>query len=85
MKTDRNSGFLSRLSSLPTCWQAWETSLADHVRFSEESAAHHQAMFETSSNGGAWCFFMMHTLYAWCVLRLEEVRPTHVCFRLYIS
>jgi len=64
---------------------AWEASLADHVRFSEESAAHHQAMFETSSNGGAWCFFMMHTLYAWCVLGLEEVRPTHVYFRLYVS
>jgi len=25
---------------------------------------------------------MMHTLYAWCVLTLEEVRPTPVCFRL---
>ena len=55
-------------------WQAWESSLADHVRFSEESAAHHLVMFETSSNAGAWCYFMMHTLYAWCVLMLSEVR-----------
>ena len=31
-------------------------------------------MFETSSNAGAWCYFMMHTLYAWCVLTLSEVR-----------
>ncbi|KAI0305813.1 hypothetical protein B0F90DRAFT_1814671 [Multifurca ochricompacta] len=53
---------------------AWESSLADHVRFSEESAAHHLAMFETSSNAGAWCYFMMHALYAWCVLTLSEAR-----------
>jgi hypothetical protein len=53
---------------------AWESSLADHVRFSEEGAALHLAMFETSSNAGAWCYFMMHTVYAWCVLTLSEAR-----------
>ncbi|KAH9983895.1 hypothetical protein BJV74DRAFT_848980 [Russula compacta] len=53
---------------------AWESSLADHVCFNEESAAHHLAMFETSSNAGAWCYFMMHTLYAWCVLMLSEAK-----------
>ncbi|KAH9995477.1 hypothetical protein BJV77DRAFT_220765 [Russula vinacea] len=53
---------------------AWESSLADHVCFCEESTAHHLAMFETSSNAGAWCYFMMHTLYAWCVLMLSETR-----------
>ncbi|KAI9464267.1 hypothetical protein F5148DRAFT_188149 [Russula earlei] len=53
---------------------AWESSLADHVRFSDDSAALHLAMFETSSNAGAWCFFMMHTLYAWCVIILSEAK-----------
>ncbi|KAI0272575.1 fungal-specific transcription factor domain-containing protein [Gloeopeniophorella convolvens] len=53
---------------------AWETSLADHVRFSEESTALHLAMFETSSNAGAWCYFMMHTVYAWCLLTLSEAK-----------
>jgi hypothetical protein len=60
-----------------TLWQAWESSLADHIRFNEETAALHLAMFETSSNAGAWCYFMMHTLYAWCVLAVSEVRPEH--------
>ncbi|KAI0255983.1 hypothetical protein BJV78DRAFT_586707 [Lactifluus subvellereus] len=50
----------------------WESSLADHIRFNEEAATLHLAMFETSSNAGAWCYFMMHTLYAWCVLALSE-------------
>jgi hypothetical protein len=63
-----------------TCSQAWESSLADHVCFSEENTAHHLAMFETSSNAGAWCYFMMHTLYAWCVLTLSEVCPGHAPF-----
>lgn len=62
------------------CWQAWESSLADHVSFSEESTARHLAMFETSANAGAWCYFMMHTLYAWCVLTLSEVRTGHAPF-----
>ncbi|KAH9066779.1 hypothetical protein EDB87DRAFT_1801444 [Lactarius vividus] len=53
---------------------AWESSLADHVRFSEEGAALHLAMFETSSNAGAWCYFMMHTVYAWCILTLSEAK-----------
>jgi len=53
---------------------AWKSSLADHVSFSEESTEHHLAMFETSSNVGAWCYFMMHTLYAWCVLTLSETK-----------
>lgn len=52
----------------------WESSLADHVSFSEESTTRHLAMFETSSNAGAWCYFMMHTLYAWCVLTLSETK-----------
>ncbi|KAF8273073.1 hypothetical protein EI94DRAFT_1716607 [Lactarius quietus] len=53
---------------------AWESSLADHVRFSEEGTALHLAMFETSSNAGAWCYFMMHTVYAWCVVTLSEAK-----------
>lgn len=60
--------------------KAWESSLADHVRFSEEGTALHLAMFETSSNAGAWCYFMMHIVYAWCVLTLSEVRPVRTCF-----
>jgi len=59
---------------------AWETSLADHVRFGEESTTLHLAMFETSSNAGAWCYFMMHALHAWCLLILSEVYPCTFSF-----
>jgi hypothetical protein len=68
-----------------TLWQAWDSSLADHIRFNEENAARHLAMFETSSNAGAWCYFMMHTLYALCVLALSEVRPVLERIPLYTS
>jgi hypothetical protein len=67
-----------------TCWQAWESSLATLVSFSEDSTARHLVMFETSSNTSAWCYFMMHTLYAWCVLTLSEVRSGHAPF-VYLS
>jgi hypothetical protein len=85
IKIDPSVDFFFIVIPVPlTCWQAWESSLADHVSFSEESTTHHLAMFETSSNAGAWCYFMMHTLYAWCVLTLSEVRPGHAPF-VYVS
>ncbi|KAI0050975.1 hypothetical protein FA95DRAFT_1676299 [Auriscalpium vulgare] len=53
---------------------AWDGSLADHVRFGEESAALQIALFETGANAGAWCFFMMHVVHAACILALCDAK-----------
>ncbi|KAI0057246.1 hypothetical protein BV25DRAFT_1920344 [Artomyces pyxidatus] len=52
----------------------WDASLSDQIRFGEESAQLQIAMFETGSNAGAWCYFMMHILHASCILALCDAK-----------
>ncbi|TFY80883.1 hypothetical protein EWM64_g3127, partial [Hericium alpestre] len=52
----------------------WEASLADHVKFTDESLQLQLSMFETSSNAGAWCYFLMHIMHASCLLSLSDAR-----------
>ena len=56
----------------------WDASLPDHLRFGEESLQLQLSMFETSSNAGAWCYFMTHIIHTACVLMTYDVRP-HDC------
>lgn len=52
----------------------WDRTLPDHLRFSEQSLLVQQSMFETSSNGGAWCWCSMHVYHASCALVLNLAR-----------
>lgn len=54
--------------------QIWVSSLPDHLQFTEDTLEKQIAMFETSSNSGAWCYCYIHTLHPCYVLDLTEVR-----------
>ncbi|KJA23614.1 hypothetical protein HYPSUDRAFT_66286 [Hypholoma sublateritium FD-334 SS-4] len=58
--------------------EEWDRTLPDHLRFSEENLQVQQSMFETSSNGGAWCWCCIHLYHASCALVLNLARQrTH--------
>ncbi|KAA1468853.1 hypothetical protein DENSPDRAFT_878458 [Dentipellis sp. KUC8613] len=52
----------------------WEASLADHVKFTDDSLQLQLSMFETSSNAGAWSYFLMHIMHASCILSLLDAK-----------
>ncbi|PCH44218.1 hypothetical protein WOLCODRAFT_138836 [Wolfiporia cocos MD-104 SS10] len=52
--------------------ESWLESLPAHLRFTAENMEKQEAMFETSSNTGAWCYCFMHSLYPCCYLALAE-------------
>ncbi|KAI0821580.1 hypothetical protein BC629DRAFT_467615 [Irpex lacteus] len=52
--------------------QIWVSSLPDHLQFTEDTLEKQIAMFETSSNSGAWCYCYIHTLHPCYVLDLTE-------------
>lgn len=58
--------------------QAWLESLPAHLQFTEENLETQVAMFETSSNSGAWCYCFMHAMYPCCYLAILEVSPQSV-------
>ncbi|KAI0091685.1 hypothetical protein BDY19DRAFT_931771 [Irpex rosettiformis] len=55
-----------------TSLQTWVSSLPDHLQFTEDTLEKQIAMFETSSNSGAWCYCYIHTLHPCYVLDLTE-------------
>lgn len=56
----------------------WDASLPDHLRFSEESLQLQLSMYDTSSNAGAWSYFMTHIIHTACVLMVYDVSlPYH--------
>ncbi|OBZ73774.1 hypothetical protein A0H81_06057 [Grifola frondosa] len=52
--------------------QDWEASLPAHLQFTEDNLEQQVAMFDTSSNTGAWCFCFMHVLHPCCFLAVLE-------------
>ncbi|KAJ8495229.1 hypothetical protein ONZ51_g1801 [Trametes cubensis] len=52
--------------------QAWVDSLPSHLQFTDENLETQVAMFETSSNSGAWCYCFMHAMYPCCYLAILE-------------
>ncbi|KAI0792118.1 hypothetical protein C8Q75DRAFT_714655 [Abortiporus biennis] len=60
------------VSQLRSAVETWVASLADHLRFSEETLEKQVSMFETSANTGAWCFCLMHVMHPCLVLSLLD-------------
>ena len=54
--------------------QAWEDSLPEHLRYTEENLHIMNSMYETPANTGAWCFFYMHALHSCCEMSASSVR-----------
>ena len=54
--------------------QAWEDSLPEHLRYTEENLHIMNSMYETPANTGAWCFFYMHALHSCCEMSAASVR-----------
>ncbi|EMD39062.1 hypothetical protein CERSUDRAFT_112754 [Gelatoporia subvermispora B] len=50
----------------------WVASLSGQLVFSEDNLEKQLAMFETSSNSGAWCFCFMHVLHPCAYLSVLE-------------
>lgn len=63
----------------------WDASLPDHLRFNEESLQLQLSMFDTSSNAGAWCYFMTHIIHTACVLMVYDVSLPSFYSRSYIA
>ena len=54
--------------------QAWEDSLPEHLRYTEENLHIMASMYETPANTGPWCFFYMHALHSCCEMSASSVR-----------
>lgn len=54
--------------------QAWEDSLPEHLRYTEENLHIMNSMYETPANTGPWCFFYMHALHSCCEMSASSVR-----------
>ncbi|OCH93645.1 hypothetical protein OBBRIDRAFT_885316 [Obba rivulosa] len=52
--------------------EEWVESLSGVLRFSKENLEKQLAMFETSSNTGAWCFCFVHVLHPCAYLSVLE-------------
>ncbi|KAF9485498.1 hypothetical protein BDN70DRAFT_847808 [Pholiota conissans] len=72
--TETNSMSAGALMEAEQRMEEWDRTLPDHLRFSEESLQVQQSMFETSSNGGAWCWCCIHLYHASCALVLHLAR-----------
>ncbi|KAG6821195.1 hypothetical protein H0H93_004015 [Arthromyces matolae] len=69
-----NSNTAGALHEAERMMDSWASTLPDHLRFSEQSLQVQQSMFETSSNGGAWCWCCMHVFHASSALALNFAR-----------
>ncbi|KAF8202552.1 fungal-specific transcription factor domain-containing protein [Pholiota molesta] len=72
--TETNTFSAGALMEAEQRMEDWDRTLPDHLRFSEESLQVQQSMFETSSNGGAWCWCCIHLYHASCALVLNIAR-----------
>ncbi|KAG5724925.1 60S acidic ribosomal protein P2-alpha [Termitomyces sp. T112] len=72
--SDSNPNTSGTLLEAQHMMDSWANTLPDHLRFSEQSLQVQQSMFETSSNGGAWCWCCMHIFHASSALALNYAR-----------
>jgi len=54
--------------------QAWEDSLPEYLRYTEENLRIMNSVLETTANTGPWCFFYMHALHSCCEMSAPLVR-----------
>ncbi|KAK7012277.1 hypothetical protein R3P38DRAFT_3020492 [Favolaschia claudopus] len=71
---NRSDTNLTTVSELENRGEDWVATLPSNLQFSEENLQMQLAMFETSSNTGAWCFCVMHIYYAGMTLALHTAR-----------
>ncbi|KAI0352304.1 hypothetical protein OH77DRAFT_1485643, partial [Trametes cingulata] len=64
------------IAAIKPSLDAWVESLPGHLQFTEENLETQVAMFETSSNSGAWCYCFMHAMYPCCYLGILEGEGT---------
>ncbi|EIN03808.1 hypothetical protein PUNSTDRAFT_139113 [Punctularia strigosozonata HHB-11173 SS5] len=57
--------------------EAWAASVPLNLVYSNENLQMQMAMFETGSNGGAWCYCLMHVMHASCVISLDIAFRRH--------
>ncbi|KAI8996568.1 hypothetical protein BD414DRAFT_455429 [Trametes punicea] len=67
---------VAAIAAVRPALQAWVESLPSHLQFSDENLETQVAMFETSSNSGAWCYCFMHAMYPCCYLAMLEGEGT---------
>ncbi|OJA10679.1 hypothetical protein AZE42_01044 [Rhizopogon vesiculosus] len=73
---NRESGIhpVNALLDLEAKLNAWDESLPDTLRFTDENLAVQMSLFATNSNVGAWCFCAMHVIHCSCVFGLNQAR-----------
>ncbi|KAK7030727.1 fungal-specific transcription factor domain-containing protein [Favolaschia claudopus] len=71
---NRSDTNLTTVSELEKRGEDWVATLPSNLQFSEENLQMQLAMFETSSNTGAWCFCVIHIYYAGMTLALHAAR-----------
>ncbi|KAG1881271.1 hypothetical protein F4604DRAFT_1993493 [Suillus subluteus] len=65
---------VNTLLDLDNKLNAWDRSLPESLRFTDENFATQMALFATNSNMGAWCFCVMHIIHCSCVYALNHAR-----------
>ncbi|KAG0709258.1 hypothetical protein DFH29DRAFT_887375 [Suillus ampliporus] len=65
---------VNALLDLEAKLHAWDESLPDTLRFTDENLAIQMTLFATNSNVGAWCFSAMHFIHCSCVFGLNQAR-----------
>ncbi|KAG9312976.1 hypothetical protein JVU11DRAFT_6412 [Chiua virens] len=60
-----------QLKELETRVGAWVDALPEHMRFTEDNLSVHVTQYDTESNMGAWCYFVMHVVYCSCLFALN--------------
>lgn len=63
---DDDDRFVSAMQEATKALKAWEDSLPEHLRYTEENLHIMNSMYETPANTGPWCFFYMHALHSCC-------------------
>jgi len=63
---DDDDRFISAMQEAKAALKAWEDSLPEHLRYTEENLHIMNSMYETPANTGPWCFFYMHALHSCC-------------------
>ncbi|KAF9653312.1 hypothetical protein BDM02DRAFT_3182854 [Thelephora ganbajun] len=63
---DDDDRFVSAMQEAKTALRAWEDSLPEHLRYTEENLYMMSSVYETAANTGPWCFFYMHALHSYC-------------------
>ncbi|KAG6381610.1 hypothetical protein JVT61DRAFT_208 [Boletus reticuloceps] len=62
---------VNQLRELEARVGAWTNALPEHVRFTDDSLWVHVTQYDTASNMGAWCFFIMHVIHCSCMFALN--------------